>query len=210
MQMEKPRSLSQLLSEDLKTLPDARITLQAIFDLFHERGFGFFLLILALPMALPIPVPPGINIILALPLLFLTLQQSLGFHKIWMPRFVQNKQLSGQKFKALLTKTIPFLAKIEIIISPRLSFLTKGLSSNLIGIAGFIMALCITIPVPLSNTVPSFGIALMAIGVLMRDGLAVLSGMVIGLIWVSLLAFMFAYFGAEGFDLLKEWIKSLL
>jgi hypothetical protein len=37
--------------------------------------------------------------------------------------------------------------------------------------------------------VPAFGIALMAVGLLMRDGLAVLAGALIGTLWVCLLVF---------------------
>jgi hypothetical protein len=49
------------------------------------------------------------------------------------------------------------------------------------------MALMVCVPLPLTNTVPSLGIACMAIGVVMRDGLAVIAGAIIGLVWIFLL-----------------------
>ena len=89
------------------------------------------------------------------------------------------------------------------------NFITQGVFSNIIGAMGFIMALAVSIPLPLTNTVPAFGIALMSVGVLMRDGLAVIAGALIGLAWVTLLTVFMIYFGTEGIDMIKEFIKSL-
>jgi hypothetical protein len=62
---------------------------------------------------------------------------------------------------------------------------------------------------PLTNTVPAFGIALMSIGVLMRDGLAVIGGLIIGIAWVVALVSFVVIFGEQGFDLMKDFIKGL-
>jgi hypothetical protein len=40
--------------------------------------------------------------------------------------------------------------------------------------------------------------------------LAVMAGAVIGLVWVVVLYSLLIYFGLEGVDMLKEFIKSLL
>ncbi len=186
------RSLSELLSDYCETLRtqnlegNLRVKIDDILDAFHERGFGMILFIFALPMALPLPVPPGINILLASPLILLTAQQALGLKEIWLPQKIRQKSLSARSLIKMFDKAIPFVQKIELLAKPRLGFLTQGLTSNLIGLAGLIMALTICIPLPLTNTVPSLGIACMAVGVLIRDGLAVLVGGLIGLLWVSL------------------------
>ena len=205
------RTLSQFLKETSGTLSSMeKITMAEMITLFHERGFGMPLFILALPMALPIPVPPGINIILALPLLILTLQLVLNHRSIWLPNWIGRKEISGTKFSNVLEKTIKWVEKLEKLIKPRLEFMTQGIMSRMVGLAGFIMALSICIPVPLSNTVPSFGIAMMAIGLITRDGFALLFGMCVGLIWVALLSFVVIFLGQEGFDAIKDMIKSIL
>ena len=190
------RSLSELLSDYCNTLREnsaediVRVKIDDILDAFHERGFGMILFIFALPMALPLPVPPGINVLLASPLILLTAQQALGFKEIWLPKKIRQKTLSSKSLIKMFEKAVPFVQKIELLAKPRLGFLTQGLTSNLIGLAGLIMALTICIPLPLTNTVPSLGIACMAVGVLMRDGLAVIAGAVIGLLWITLLVFL--------------------
>lgn len=205
------RSLSDLLSdlrESLNALPGGTITTAALIEAFHERGIAFLLLVLAAPMALPIPVPPGINIALASPLIILTAHQALGAHTLWLPRGMRKKEFSKEKLDRLFAGMIAPLQKLEYFIKPRLAFITQDGPSRLFGFFGLLMALTICIPVPLTNTVPSFGIALMSIGFTMRDGFAVLAGAVIGLAWISILVLAVIFFGPEAAEVIKNTIKS--
>lgn len=204
------RALSDVFTDFKATLTAPEVTIGNVLEALHERGFGFVLLLFALPMALPLPVPPGINILLATPLLILTAQQALGRHTIWMPERLKRKTFARDKLCGVIDSALPLLKRIEALTRPRLGFITDGIFSNLIGILGLIMALTVCIPVPLTNTVPSMGIALMALGVIMRDGLAVIAGALIGTLWVCMLAFAVLFFGAEGLDVVKEAIKSFL
>ncbi len=202
------RNLSTLLN-DLRThLTGENTSIAQLLDAFHERGFGFFLFLIALPAALPVPAI-GLNTIIALPLLILTAQQALGRQTVWVPTKWKTKQVSSAKIEGFITSAQPWIKRIEFFVRPRLSFITQGIFSHFIGIAGFIMALAVAVPLPLTNTVPAFGIALMSIGVLMRDGLAVIGGLIIGLAWVVALVSVIVIFGSEGFDIMKEFVKGL-
>ncbi len=83
----------------------------------------------------------------------------------------------------------------------------------MIGILGLFMALSVCVPLPFTNTVPSFGIALMALGVIMRDGLAVIAGAFIGTLWVLIIFSAILFLGVEGIAFIKEtlitWIPVL-
>ena len=208
--MTEIRSLSTLLTDLKNSFQDQDdISIGQILEAFHERGFGFFLFLFALPAALPIPAV-GYGTVLALPLIFLTVQQAMGRHTIWFPDTVKTKSLKRVRLHNTIDASLPWIKKLEFLIRPRLSFMTSGFMSHLVGLAGFIMACSILLPIPLTNTVPSFGIALMAVGVITRDGLAVLAGAVIGLLWVSALVGFTLYFGAEGLEIFKNMIKSIL
>jgi hypothetical protein len=178
-------------------------------EAFHERGFGFFLLLFALPAALPVPAI-GLNAIIALPLLILTAQQAMGRHTIWLPESWLSKSVSKEKIDGYIDSANPWVKKIETFIRPRLPIITQGFSSNMIGILGFFMALAVSIPLPLTNTVPSIGIVCMAIGVIMRDGLAVIIGILIGIGWIVLLSWLILFFGSEAIDLVKTTIKGFV
>ena len=202
------RSLSDILVDLQGHIKGEAVTLKSLLDIFHERGFGFFLFIFSLPAALPVPAF-GLNTVIALPLLLLTAQQAIGRRTIWIPIKWHGKTLSKSRIDGFVQSADPWIKRLEFFIRPRLGFITQGITSNLIGVLGFIMALAVAIPFPLTNTVPSFGIAMMAIGVLMRDGLAVIAGAIIGTIWVCLLVAFVVIYGPEGFDMIKEFIKGL-
>jgi hypothetical protein len=192
---ETPRHINDILADIQNGLSAHKNTLGLIMDAMHERGFGILIILFSLPMAMPLPVPPGINLLFSLPLLFLTFQQIYGAKHPYLPTTIKNKKINHEKLSAIIEKCKPWMARLSILIKPRLGFMTHGLLSHLIGVFGFIFALCICIPIPLTNTVPSFAIMIMAVGVLMRDGLAIIAGMVIGVVWIGLLATL----GVAGF-----------
>ena len=206
---EKPRPISQVLVDLKDQVPEEKVCTFDLLEALHERGFGFLLFIFSLPAAIPLP-GLGVNVIIALPLLFLTAQQAMGRQSIWIPEKMKYKSISKEKFEAIVDKSLPFVKKIEFFVRPRLGFITQGVFSVFIGLLGMIMALSICIPLPLTNTVPAFGIALMAVGVIMRDGLAVIAGAIIGTAWVFMIFFVIIFFGMEGVDLVKETIKGWL
>lgn len=202
------RTLLELMDDIQDHIQGDDVTVKTLLDAFHERGFGFFLFLIALPAALPIPAI-GISTVIALPLMMLTVQQALGRNTVWLPQKWHHKKISRSKVEGFMETAQPWIKRLQFFIKPRLSYITQGVFSNLIGIAGVVMAMAVAVPLPLTNTVPAFGIALMAIGVLMRDGLAVIVGMVIGILWVTTLLSLLIIFGSEGIDLVKEFIKGV-
>ncbi|MGE4313182.1 MAG: exopolysaccharide biosynthesis protein [Pseudobdellovibrionaceae bacterium] len=205
-----PRNLSALLSELIESseTQGERTSLAFIIEAFHERGFGVLLFFLALPAALPVPAL-GINVIIALPILLLTIQQAMGRHKVWLPESVMRRSFKTSHLQGFLKKSIPFVLKIEEITRARFAFLTRGLFSKLIGVFGIIFAISVTIPVPLTNTVPSMAICFMSIGVIMRDGLFVIGGMVLGTAWITMLIVLTLLFGAAATGILHDQIHMI-
>ena len=199
----QPRSIQTLLTETMDKIHLKTITLGEFTDILHERGFGILIFLFALPMALPLPVPPGINLLFSTPLLFLTFQQIYGAKQPWLPKSIRGRTLKKQALDKTIRQATPWLDRLGYFIRPRLGFMTRGLASNLIGLFGFVFSACISIPIPLTNTVPSMAVAIMAIGVLMRDGLAVIGGMILGSVWLTILATL----GISGF---KALLSSIL
>lgn len=194
---ETPRSLSELMI-DLKNRFDGsqKVTLAAILEGFHERGFGFFLLIMGLFCIIPVPTF-GLKSLVCLPMAFLTIQQAMGRHTLWLPKIFTKQVIKEEIFDAFIDHSLTWTRKLENVAKPRMPFMTQGLQSRLIGITGTFMIACIIIPLPFTNTVPAIGIILMAVGVLMRDGLAILSGMILGTVYSAVWFGLFFYFGQK-------------
>ena len=201
------RTLSDLL-EDLccNIEKQENFTLRFLVEALHERGFGIIMLIFAAPAALPVP---GFNTIMALPLVFLAVQQTMGRHTIWLPEKLLRKTLSREKIARVIRAIIPWLEKAEILIKPRMEWVTWNGPAHLFGFLATLMALMACLPVPLTHTVPSIGIAIISVGILMRDGLAVIAGTVLGMAWLTLLVGSVALFGPEAFDAGVNALKSL-
>lgn len=194
---EIPRHINEVLNELVDKI-SGNSSIGGMLDVLHERGFGILIFLFALPMALPVPVPPGINLLFSVPLLFLTFQQIYGAQKPWLPASIRRKTINENKVRAMVDGSQKWLDRLSIFIRPRMAWMTCGVFSHLIGLFGFGFALCICVPIPMTNTVPSLAVLLMAIGILMRDGLAVLMGMIIGSGWIALLATL----GIAGFKAL--------
>lgn len=208
--MNEIRPLSALLT-DLKDNFHGQdeVSVAQIIEAFHERGFGFLIFIFALPAALPLPAV-GLGTIIALPLFFLTLQQAFQRHTIWLPEKIKTRRVKRSTLIGAVDMALPWMKRIEFLVRPRLGFVTSPRFSWLIGVFGFIMAIVVLFPIPMTNTVPSLGIAVMAVGTLMRDGLAVIAGALIGLLWIALLIGAVVFLGTDGLEILKDMIKSIL
>ena len=57
---------------------------------------------------------------------------------------------------------------------------------RIIGIFSFVFALSISLPLPLTNFPPGCGILIMSLGLLNRDGVTILIGMMIGTIGIGI------------------------
>ncbi len=161
------------------------ISLGDLFDRMEERSYGVLLLLLALPCCLPfVYVLPQI---VALPMMLLALQMAMGRPTPWLPDSVRARRFSVASLQTVVDRSRRFLGMFEAIAHPRLAFLTGHLGSRVTGALLAIPCLSILVPLPLTNTAPGVGVAVASFAIIERDGLLLLLGLAIGLLWVGLL-----------------------
>ena len=171
-----------------------------VLDLLDERAFGFLLLLLALPCCLPfVYILPQI---VALPMLALAAQLAAGRSHPWLPSKMANRTFQIDQFEGVVKRASRYVGWFERLAHPRLTFLTESLGVRVIGALLIIPCASILIPLPSTNTAPGIGVAIASVGLIERDGLLVLFGLLMGLVWVALLLFL----GVEGLQLLKAWL----
>src|SRR3990172_1429549 len=159
------RRTSQLLREFLAGETGPRITLGALRDALGDRGFGVLLFIFALGNLVTVNIPL-LWAVLGLPLVLLAAQLSYGRHKPWFPDWLTDQTFSRQGFAAVVTRALPYLERAE----------------RLIGIAILILALVLALPIPFANWLPACAIAIIALAIVEKDGVAVLIGLVVGVL----------------------------
>ena len=80
------------------------------------------------------------------------------------------------------------MKKIETVLRHRLEAVTEDTGARIIGLFAFLFSLAIALPLPLTNLLPSFGILLMSFGMLGKDGLIAIIGMLTGIVGLILTA----------------------
>lgn len=181
-----------------------RTTLGALLDELDERAYGLMFLILALPCCLPFIY--GLPQIVSLPLMALAGQMAAGRPSPWLPAKLSARSFAIDNFKGVLNRGDKYIGWFERLARPRLGFLLSHTGKRIVGALLFIPCASIAIPLPLTNTVPGIGVTIGAVGLIEKDGLLTLLGLLIGLIWVALLVTV----GVEGIQLLKDFVLGLL
>jgi hypothetical protein len=93
-----------------------------------------------------------------------------------------------------------FLVWVENLMKPRFGFMTTPLVERLLGVFLSLTAIVLMMPIPWGNALPAFGIAFISIGIIERDGLAIIAGIVLGILGAIFVA---AFGGAVLYAALK-------
>ena len=194
------KRLSVMLDELAGDETRDRIAVSDLVVAMQVRAYGALLLIFALPNVLP--APPGTSGLLGLPLLFLSTRMMLG-QTPWLPQFIASRSVPRASFAVVIDRAMPWLQRAERLLRHRLSLLTTGPAQQVLGLFCLFLTLILVIPIPFGNLAPSLAMCLIALGVLERDGLWVIIGVVAGV-----LASVFV--GGMGYALVKSAIFLLV
>jgi hypothetical protein len=204
------RRLSRELNDLLTGLNGEDTTLGAIVDAIGERGFGLLLMVLALPAALPIPAP-GYATPFGILMAGLGVQMILGRSHPKLPQAARRRSLSYKNFRRVVRGAGLPLKVAEFLIRPRLGRLARARSVHrVVGAIVVLMACFMMLPIPLTNTAPSFVIFLLAASLLEEDGLLLLAGALAAPIaaGIAILALYFAW--THGLEALEGGVRGLL
>jgi hypothetical protein len=164
-----------------------RVSFGEMIDAFAARAYGPLIVLFAAPNILPVALP-GISAVLGAPLILLTAQMAIGMQRPWLPGLLRRRSLAREDFSRLVGKIAPRLHRVERMSRPRLLPLTGPVGQRLIGLTGLVLALVVFLPVPFGNAIPGVALVLMAVGLLGRDGLAVIAGAAIGLVGLAVVS----------------------
>jgi hypothetical protein len=202
--------LSKELDGFLAALKGEDSTLGALLDHIEGKGFGLLLLILALPAALPIPAP-GYATPFGLLMAFLGFQMLLGKTNPWLPKRIRSRRLKFKTVDFAVRNSGKVLRLVEWLVRPRLSRLARNrLFLALVAIVIILMASFMILPIPLTNTAPSFVILLLAAGVLEEDGLVLLAGLILAPLAAFIASMAIYYAVTLGFEAIEPMVKGLL
>jgi hypothetical protein len=165
-----------------------RITLDELVHALQDRASSALMLVFAAPNILPWPVP-GVSVLLGIPLIFLALQFMRGIYKPWLPPWLGRRSMARKDFRDMLQRLHPWLVRLERALRPRLLALTSPGSERLLGGVCLVLAIVLFLPLPLGNILPGLALTCLTMGMLERDGLAILVGLVLATCGLVIIGF---------------------
>lgn len=179
------------------------ITLGDFVDALGERAFGIILFAMALPVSIPFLY--GVPQVMALPMMALAAQMAMGRDEPWLPTRFKSRRIGKAGLDRMARNGRKWFGWLEALARPRLRFLSGPSAERIVG--GIFMVFCasILVPLPATNTTPGIALAIAALGLLTRDGLLILAGLVLGTVWIALLL----VFGYAMVEALKDFLLSL-
>lgn len=175
---ETPLTLTALLGLIRPRPEEESLSLGDILTRIGQRSFAASLLVLALLMVSPLSAIPLLPSLVSIVILMIAGQVVLGRRYLWLPRFMMNRQISAEKLRRALDTLVKPAAWIDAHRSGRWVILTQQPIATLAYIV--IIAVALTWPplsfVPFSTTLSAVGMAMLAAGHTLRDGIFVLFG----------------------------------
>jgi hypothetical protein len=173
---------------------DEATTLGSLNEAFGEKVVATACLALMAPSALPIPTGGATHVFEVVAAIFAA-QMVIGREEIWLPEKWQTKEL-GPKTQKGLRGLIRFVRFCERFSRPRLaSVIDSRIAQRLLGlvIVAFIIGAAVAPPFSGLDTLPSLGVVLVALAILLEDAAFAIAGLVVGIVGITLTIFL----GAE-------------
>jgi hypothetical protein len=182
----EPEKVSEQLERWLST--DGDKTLGSLNDLFQEKSFAIlFVLLLGVP-ALPLPTGGATHVFEIIAALA-AIQLIAGRDQIWVPQRWRKLDLAGGRRRRFITGLMKMIRRLERFSRPRVRFVFDHRLSNIVfgllvlgGSAGAFFAP----PFTGLDTLPSLGVVLLSLAVLLEDFVGVVVALVVGVTGVVL------------------------
>jgi hypothetical protein len=182
----EPEKVSERLERWLTS--DGDKTLGSLFELFEEKGFAILFVLLLGVSALPLPTG-GATHLFEIVAMLLALELIAGRKHLWLPSRWCKLELAGEKQQRFITALMRLIRRLERPSRPRLRFLFDHRVSNVVFgllVIGGCVGAFLAPPFTGLDTLPSLGVVLLSLGVLLEDFAIVVVAILIGVAGVVL------------------------
>lgn len=206
-----PDGVEPTLAERIEGLVDGLegrdVTVQELLEVLGREGLLVACAFLALPFLVPVSVPgvsSAFGAVVALIGVALLTQRPP-----WLPARLRRRRLSVDALRPAMRKGAVWLRRLGRFARPTLPALTRGpVAARAHGLTLVVSAALLMVPfgfVPLSNTLPGLALLLLSIGMVQRDGRAVLAGYAA----IAASALYFGFLALGGASVLRLVLEGL-
>jgi hypothetical protein len=167
---------------------DGEKTVASLIELFEKNSFSILFVLLLGVSALPLPTGGATHVFEIIAML-LALELIAGRSEIWLPTRWRKMALAGPRQQRFLAALMRMIRWLERFSRPRARFLFNHRLTNvafgLLVIGGSLGAF-LAPPFSGLDTLPSLGVVVLSLGVLLEDVLVVAVGVLLGVAGVVL------------------------
>lgn len=198
---------TDILEDVVKKTSADKISVHDLIVAMDAGGFGLVMTLFSLPII--IPLPPPFPSLISIPMVVFAFQLMIGLKSPSLPKRISNYSISRHILASTVEKAAPYIRRAEGFMRPRLLILSSSIFKQVIGFFCFIFSMFILLPMPLSNFLPGMGVLISSFGLLSRDGVIILIGLLIGCIGLTI-TLSIVFLGVEVFGFAKDWLLQLL
>ncbi|MEJ6391048.1 exopolysaccharide biosynthesis protein [Gymnodinialimonas ulvae] len=174
-----PASLPEIIDRVLQAAEVELTDIRTILHSFGRASFTPVLLLPAIAVATPLSGIPLFSSLMGIFIAIVSAQMLARRKYLWLPDFILSRQINGAKLTAAFTrirsvavwvdthtaKRFRLLSRRPLVFVPQLICLVSGLMMPLLEF------------VPFSSSVAGIGVAILALGMLARDGVVIVLGL---------------------------------
>lgn len=175
---------TQVIEDVVNSSSSDRIPIRDLVQAMDSVGFGLVIMIFA--FGIIIPTPPPFPSIISIPLVVFSMQMMIGYQAPKLPKKFSKLTVKRSVLATLVTKSSPYIRKVERILRPRLLFMTSNIADRIVGFFVLLFSSFVLLPMPLSNFIPGLGALIISFGLLGKDGLIIILGILVGLAGIAI------------------------
>ncbi|MDZ7591562.1 MAG: exopolysaccharide biosynthesis protein [Rubrivivax sp.] len=194
----------QRLRDAAAAIRDERVPMRAMAQAHGLDAHGTLLLLLAMPCLLPVP---GVGTVLGLGIAALAFAMWRGHGAPCLPQRVAKLELPGHWAQRVLVGLATAYALAGRHAKARLSRFAGPDGAPATAAAVGLMAIIVVMPIPFGNLLPALALVLIGLGLVFRDGVAVVLGHITSGLALLATAGLMLMAWARGSEWLTRWVS---
>lgn len=175
-------NVSEIVEELKECSGEGDVSVGDVVSALKYRGYGPVLFVISLLTLMPTGAIPGVPTLTAVLIFFIAAQMLWGKKSPWIPQLLAKRHISHDSFTKACEKSESLSSKIDHIVGPRLTFMINPWSVRVIAL--ICCAIAFSMPplelLPFVAFVPAATIALLGLGLSVKDGLLI----IIAFVWL--------------------------
>ena len=169
-----PARLAQRLRGVLHDMPEGGLPAHQLVARLGADATWLALLLLGAAALVPSPGIP-LGIVSGTAIALMAVQLLSGSRNL--PPAIARRRVPYRPLTLVIPYLVPWVERAESYLRPRLATLSAPGTAPLWGVAILAQGIIIALPIPLGNPLPGLAVGVLALGLMRRDGVALLAGL---------------------------------